>query len=197
MQHRDVRRYLIIGCLLSGIFTWSIPGGPVCENTGRRVHLQHETRIDTMDHNDIMQYMDLFLQPHYSIEDAKKIFGEVKDDSRPGWIVLKPKTDALELVQLEYLELQKNTDKEIFLASVFIRYVDIIFVAFSKLGEKYGEPEEIPRLKPDGDIPYRFEVKGNYLQGDLILFVRGRTEKDIRLVHGIKFTRYPPENKQR
>jgi hypothetical protein len=172
---------------------------PPCPNSGgifRLVSGAQQNRSFPMDHNDIMLLMEMFLQPTYSIEDAIKLLGQIKDDSLPNWIVLKPKTHELELVKLERLEVREDSMKKTFLASIFIRYVDTISVSFSKISQKYGQPNELPRLKPHGDIPYRFDVKEKALRGNLILFVKGRTEKDVRPVHSIQFTRYLPE-KQR
>jgi len=155
---------------------------------------QPQKRSIPVDHNELMLFLESFFQPKYSIEDAIRVFGQIQDDSLPNWIILKPKSEELELVKLEYVDLEVESIRKRFLVSIFVRYLDTIPVSFNKFRQKYGAPEELTRVKPHSDIPYRFDIAGKKMVGDVILFVRERTEKDLQAVHSFKLTRYPREN---
>ncbi|NOZ85227.1 MAG: hypothetical protein GXP49_02980 [Deltaproteobacteria bacterium] len=146
-----------------------------------------------MEQKNIMLITDKFLQPPFSVKDAVRMFGPIKDDTLPNWIILDPKIDNVELVKLEYIEIDDGDAKEKFLASILIRFIDTIHISFPNLYKEFGKPDELVRLHPDSDIPYRFKIDGKPLKGALVLYVKGRTSKDLQPVHSIKFVRYPKE----
>jgi len=153
----------------------------------RFVDEENVKKSPAMDSKSLVNAQLSFLTKEFQVEEAEELWGEIEIKTNANNLFLTPKYDWIERVSLGFVD--ENGKK--FFSSISIDLKESTSIDTNNLIAAFGEPNELPRLKPNQPHPYSFEVQGKDFSGHLTIGLepgKGR----FRNLKGFDFVRFPP-----
>ena len=148
-----------------------------------------------MDTTTLLDLIDRFYRTTFAVATALGLFGPVALESENTVTLAPPAGSPFASVTLEMLRDKAGAPP--FLAGVSIRFKEPPLIDFAVLAQRHGPGEELPRLKPTQDIPYRFLIQGADYSGYVLCLVPATpdAQEPRRTVNNLILRRFPPGQK--
>jgi hypothetical protein len=128
---------------------------------------------------------EIFLQQRFSLQEAINYFGELRHTTRwRYWFSLSAQSNLEDV----FLEHQDGC-----ISGLRLALKEPVEVDLSALVLTLGECEELQRLSPFAEVPFRFTVKGDGFDGTLIFFAYEVTLPRLMVSRFAIYRSYPPQ----